>query len=244
MPKIPSLINNVNVVIMAGGKGSRLKSITENTPKALVEIEGKPVIVYLIEHLASFGCTSLHISVGHMADQIMAYLKNGTQFGLNINYLCEDVPLGSIGALALKREWDYDNFLVINGDVFTNFNVNEFISFFLARQADMAILTSLLEMEVPWGVVNMSEELEILSLVEKPKYPIRVSAGIYLFNKKIVHLLPSGISKEGWQLVQLALTNGHKIIGMPLENCHWVDIGTYETLNKARDIASMKQIQR
>jgi NDP-sugar pyrophosphorylase family protein len=218
---------------MAGGKGTRLKSLTENKHKSLIEISGKPIIIYLIEHLISFGIQKIYISVGHLSNQIIDFLGDGGELGISIEYIHETVPMGSIGALTLKTNWEYDTFLVLNGDIFTNFDANDFISTFFKKKVDMSVLTFQNDIDIPWGVLNINSKGEITKLVEKPKYTIPINAGIYLFNRYILNLLPSSSPMEGWELMQLALSRKHKIIGIPLDG-YWIDIGTTETLLKAQ----------
>ena len=220
---------------MAGGKGTRLKTLTENKHKSLIEISGKPVIIHLIEHLISFGISKIYISVGHLSNQIIDFLGDGSKFSISIEYIQETVPMGSIGALTLKTDWRYDSFLVLNGDVFTNFDANDFISTFFHKKVDMSVLTFQNTIDIQWGVLNINSDGEITKLVEKPKYPIQVNAGIYLFNRYILNLLPLSSPMEGWELMQLALSRKHKIIGVPLDG-YWIDIGTTETLLKAQEI--------
>jgi NDP-sugar pyrophosphorylase family protein len=227
----------VNLVIMAGGKGTRLKSVTLNTHKSLVEVANKPVIRHLVDHMCSSGFRNIHLSVGHFATQISDYLGSGHQLGVSIEYITETQPMGSIGALTLKKNWQYDHFLVINGDVFTNFDITEFISAYFSKQADMGILTSEEDFEIPFGVFHVEPTGNITQFVEKPKLAFQISTGIYMFNKKILNLIPESTRFEGWELVASALNSGFKTISIPIRNGFWIDIGTAETLHRAQEMA-------
>lgn len=228
----------LNVVIMAGGKGTRLQAMTAQTPKSLIPISDRPVIDHLIKHLRSFGVTSLHISVGHLAENIMEYLGSGGESGMDIQYIYETAPMGSIGSINLKADWKYDNFLVINGDILTDFNLECFVAQFFAKGADMAVLTRQNELDIPWGVLTVSEEGSVTSLVEKPRYSYVISAGIYLFRKEITALLPSMGPAEGWQLVHTAIQANRRVVSVPFDGSYWIDIGTKETLQQAIDLFS------
>ncbi|WP_020599243.1 sugar phosphate nucleotidyltransferase [Spirosoma panaciterrae] len=228
----------VNVIIMAGGKGTRLQSLTAHTHKSLLEVAGKPVILHLVEHLVSFEFYTIYISVGHFSEQIIDFLGDGSKWGASIKYIQETKPMGSIGALSLKNDWEYENFLVINGDIFTNFNLYEFVSDFFSKEADMTVLTYESQIEIPWGVLMINHDGEITDLVEKPRYLIQTNAGIYLFNQSVIKLLPSKVPTEGWELIQLALKMKYKIISGPLNEGYWVDIGTKETLLKAQKLST------
>ncbi|WP_158547892.1 sugar phosphate nucleotidyltransferase [Dyadobacter luteus] len=229
--------DNINVVIMAGGKGSRLKSLTENRPKALVEVQGKPVIVHLLEHLIASGFKSAHISVGYLADQIINELKCGSQFGAQLDYIREDRPSGSIGALVLRQDWEKGTFLIINGDVFSNFKIDRLLSAFVKQDADLLILTTSETVKLPWGVIVADQNGKVVRLEEKPDLRFLISSGVYLFNKKVYDLISRDSPMEGWELVQTALAKGLNVVSIPLqEGEYWVDVGTFESLEKARNL--------
>lgn len=226
----------INVVIMAGGKGTRLKTLTENTHKSLIEIAGKPVILHLIDHLILFGFRTIYLSVGHLSSQIINSVQDGSNLGVSIKYIQETAPMGSIGALSLNADWEYEQFLVINGDIFTNFNVRTAILAFFRRKADIAVLTYKDNVEIPWGVLDVNSDGEIIGLVEKPRYSIKVNTGIYLFNQHVLKLLPLFGPMEGWELIQSALSAGYTLMDIPLNNGYWIDIGTMESLSKAQEM--------
>ncbi|MBO9613683.1 MAG: NTP transferase domain-containing protein [Dyadobacter sp.] len=228
---------SVNVVIMAGGKGTRLKPLTDNTHKSLIPVGGKPIIRHLIDHLRTFGFREIHISVGHMAEQITSYLGDGREMGVIVRYLQEHIPMGSIGAMTLKRHWPHEHFLVINGDVYSNFDIGNLSEQYFSRKADMAVLAAPNIVKVPYGVLEITSDGYVNSLAEKPDYEFMVNAGVYLFNKKVLNLLPKGISYEGWQLVQSALHTGLHVAGVTQTTGYWIDIGSMETLGKAQEMS-------
>jgi len=227
---------NLNVVIMAGGRGSRLNSLTENKPKPLIELCGKPVIVHLIEHLISFGISNIFISVGYLSHQIKDDLKN-RNLNIHIQYIEESLPMGSIGPLSLKTDWEHENFLILNGDIFTNFNLTKFLFDFFSREADMAILTQKNKTSIPWGVVDIGINGEIESLTEKPVLTFQINTGIYIFNKRALTLIPDSGRTEGWEFIQSAISENLRLINSSIENDYWIDIGTTETLFQAQQLA-------
>lgn len=233
----------VNVVIMAGGKGTRLQHFTKSKHKSLVEVAGKPIIRHITEHLSRLGVTELYVSVGHLAEQVMEYLDSGNDIGLSIRYVCEREPMGSIGAITLKKDWRYDSFLVINGDIFSDFDVNSLVSSFFSQSADLAILTAHNNIEIPYGVLDITPDGQVQRFYEKPSYELRINTGIYIFNKKVFKLLPENQPMEGWQLIQSALSAQCKTIAVPLGSSYWIDIGTIETLEKAQTIENGKICQ-
>lgn len=230
---------SVNVIIMAGGKGTRLKPLTDNTHKSLIPVGGKPIIRHLIDHLAASGFREIHISVGHLAEQLTSYLGDGSDLGISIRYIQERFPMGSIGAMTLKHRWPHEHFLVINGDVYSNFDVGNLCSEYFSRKADMAVLTVPNVVKVPYGVLEMASDGHISGFVEKPGYEFMVNAGVYMFNKNSLNLLPKGIAYEGWQLIQSALHAGLHVAGVPQTTGYWIDIGSMETLRKAQEMSQI-----
>lgn len=233
----------VNVVIMAGGKGTRLQQFTKSKHKSLMEVAGKPIIRHIADHLSSFGVRELYVSVGHLAEQITGYLGRGDEMGLSIQYLHETAPMGSIGAITLKKDWPYESFLIINGDVFSDFDVSSLVSSFFSESADLAILTAQNNIEIPYGVLDITLDGQVQRFYEKPTYELRINTGIYVFNKKVFRLLPEDQPMEGWQLIQSALSAQCKAIAVPLGSNYWIDIGTIETLEKAQAFEQGKVLE-
>jgi NDP-sugar pyrophosphorylase family protein len=229
----------VNVIIMAGGKGTRLKPLTDNTHKSLIPVGGKPIIRHLIDHLATFGFREIHISVGHLADQMIGYLGDGRDLGISIRYIQERIPMGSIGAMTLKHRWPHEHFLVINGDVYSNFDIGNLCTEYFSQKADMAVLAVPNTIKVPYGVLEITPDGHISNFTEKPGYEFMVNAGVYIFNKHILNMLPKGIAYEGWQLIQAALHAGLHVAGVPQTTGYWIDIGSMETLRKAQEMSQI-----
>ena len=228
---------------MAGGKGTRLKPLTDNTHKSLIPVGGKPIIRHLIDHRAASGFSEIHISVGHLAEQLAGYLGDGRELGVSIRYIHERIPMGSIGAMTLKQRWPHEDFLVINGDVYSNFDVTHLCSEYFSTNADIAVLVVSNTVKVPYGVLEMDSNGHISNFVEKPGFECMVNAGVYLFNRNVLNLLPKGILFEGWQLVQSALHAGLNVAGVPQTTGYWIDIGSMETLRKAQEMSQIDSPQ-
>lgn len=229
----------VNLVIMAGGKGTRLKPLTDNTHKSLIPVGGKPIIRHLIDHLAAFGLREVHISVGHLAEQMIGYLGDGRELGIAIRYIQERHSMGSIGAMTLRQRWPHDHFLVINGDVYSNFDIGHLCTEYFSQKADMALLAVPNAVNVPYGVLEIATDGHISAFIEKPAYEFMVNAGVYVFNRKVLNLLPKGIPYEGWQLIQSALHAGLHVAGVTQTTGYWIDIGSMETLRKAQEMSQI-----
>ena len=224
----------VNIIIMAGGKGTRLRPLTDHTHKSLIPVGGKPIIRHLIDHLTASGFPEIYISVGHLAEQLTSYLGDGHDLGISIRYIQEHSPMGSIGALTLKQRWPHEHFLVINGDLYSNFDIGNLCTEYFSRKADMAILTTPNVVKIPYGVLEIAADGHVRGFVEKPDYEFMVNSGVYMFNRNILNLLPKGIPYEGWQLIQSALHANLEVAGIPQTSGYWIDIGSMEALQKAQ----------
>lgn len=225
----------LNVVIMAGGQGKRLRPLTNDTPKSLLKVKDKPILERLLKHLSCFGLTHLNISIGHLGDKIKDYFGEGHPYGVNINYLTEYEPSGSIGAVCRFSHWPYSDFLVINGDLLTNFNFEAFYKKFRDSNADMAVATFEYQLEIPWGILQIDDNHQITGIREKPLISRRISAGIYLFKNHLFNLFPPNQPYEGWQLVRDAIHHKKHVISVPIEG-YWVDIGNVSDFEKAQQM--------
>jgi len=229
----------IDAVVMAGGKGSRLMPLTENTPKPMLEIGSKPIIEYNLDLLKNHGVENVHISVSYLADKITSYFKGGEEMDLNICYLTEDKPLGTIGALKGVKEFNNDYVLVMNSDLLTNIDLDAMFRNFVIEDADMTIATTDYQVQIPYGVVE-TEKDRIIALREKPTYTYFSNAGIYIFKRELVDLIPENIFFDATDLLEVLLEKGKKVLHYPIKN-YWLDIGKHQDFEKAKnDIKSLK----
>lgn len=150
-----------------------------------MKLGNKAIIEYNINNLSKFGIENVYISVKYLADQIVDYLGDGEKYGLNIQYIREDEPLGTLGAVTLVDNYESDTVLVMNSDLFTNLNLEEFYNHYMEEGADMAIATFPYVVSVPYGVLNI-ENSSVTSVAEKPTYTYHASAGMYLIKRSIL----------------------------------------------------------
>ena len=181
-----------SAIILAGGKGERLRPLTNRKPKVMVEVAGKPILVWQIEWLKSHGIKNFVLTVSYKYEVIQEYLGDGKKLGVNISYSIEEKPLGRGGAIkqALKNPVvaDDENFIVTNGDIITKLDLSKMIK---KHESEGDLVTLLLVPYISrWGVVNIDSDNHITGFEEKPTLPYWINGGIYVFNKDIEPLLP------------------------------------------------------
>jgi dTDP-glucose pyrophosphorylase len=224
----------VDAVLMAGGKGERLKPYTDNTPKPMIRIGDRPILARNVERLASFGVSNFHISVRHMAEQIMEGMKEYKPQAAKINFVKEDQPMGTIGSLKLLKDLAHDTVLVMNSDLLTNIDFADFYKRFIDSNADMQVATIPYHIDVPYAVMDINDKDEVLSFHEKPRYTYYSNAGIYLFKKKLIGLIPDGKSFDATHFMEAVIADNKKLVSYPILG-YWLDIGRVEDYYKAQE---------
>lgn len=229
----------VDVFIMAGGRGQRLMPLTEHTPKPMLQIGDKPIIEHNIDRLIKFGIRNIHISVNYLADQIKDYFRDGTDKGVAIKYVHENKPLGTLGSVKMVEELEHDYVMVMNSDLLTDIDFNGFFQSFLRSGADMAVATTMYQVDVPYGVMEVDNGNFVNSLKEKPRYTYYSNAGIYIIKKDLLSLVPHGEFYNVTDLMESLIAEGKKLVSFPILG-YWLDIGRHDDFEKARkDIHSL-----
>ncbi len=229
----------LDAVIMAGGEGKRLKPLTDNLPKPLLKVGDKPIIEHNIDRLRSFGIDTIFISINYLGDKISAYFGDGKNKGISIRYIREDKPLGTIGSVNCIKDYSHDTILVMNSDLLTDIDVEDFYRSFIERKADLSVATIPYRVNVPFAVVETDEE-RILSLKEKPSYTYYSNAGIYLLRKELLKYIPAGTHYNATDLMEKLISEGKKVSYYPILG-YWLDIGQAEDYEKAQeDIRHLK----
>lgn len=229
-----STIIPADAVLMAGGKGTRLRPLTENTPKPLLKVGEKPIIEYNIDRLASVGINNIHLSVNYLGDQIEEYFGNGIEKAIHINYVRENKPLGTIGSVLLVDKFKNDDILVMNSDLLTNIDFADFYKVFKDTQADMAVAATPYNIDVPYAVLEVDKENQVKSLKEKPRYTYFSNAGIYLLNKDLLKMIPQDTFFDITDFMDKILEMNLKLVTYPI-NGYWLDIGKPEDFKKAQE---------
>jgi len=227
----------IDIVIMAGGLGSRLKPLTDNTPKSLLKIGNKTIIDYNLDRLISFGVDNFWISVRHLADQIKDHFKNRNN-NINIEFVDEDTPLGTIGAVSKINNFKHDYILITNSDILTNLNYEDFFQDFIEKNADMSVATIPYDVKIPYAVMETKNN-EVFSFLEKPTFTYYSNGGIYLIKKSILKNIPKNKFYNATDLMNFLLEKKLKLISYPNKS-YWLDIGKHEDYAKAQiDIKSL-----
>jgi dTDP-glucose pyrophosphorylase len=223
----------VDVVIMAGGKGQRLLPLTEKIPKPLLNVGEKPIIEHNIDRLSLFGIDNFWITINYLGDQIQSYLGNGNLKNININYVKEESSLGTIGAVSLINEFNHDYILITNSDLLTNIDYEHFFLDFIGQNADMAIVTIPYNVNVPYAVLE-TEERQVLSFKEKPKFTYYSNGGIYLIKRHLLDYIPKNDFFNATDLISLLIVLKMKVYSYPLTE-YWLDIGNHDDFKKAQN---------
>lgn len=228
----------IDAVIMAGGRGERLKPLTDAVPKPMLKVGGKPIIEHNLDRLINFGIDDFWISIRYLGDQISDYFGNGNEKGVEISYIKEEIPLGTIGAVGKINDFKHSTVLVTNSDILTNINYEEFYLSFLESGADLSVVTIPYEVSIPYAVLETEKEF-VVSFKEKPTYTYFSNGGIYLIKKEILSLIPSDSRFDATELMEEIIKIGGKVHSYPLHG-YWLDIGKHEDYKKAE--ADIKHI--
>ncbi len=222
----------IDAVIMAGGKGQRLRPLTETTPKPLLKVGDTPIIERNIDRLGIYGIDDINISVNYLGEQLESYFGDGSHKGLNINYIWEDSPLGTIGAVSKIEEFQNDYILVMNSDLLTNIDFESFFMDFLEADADLSILSIPYTVDIPYAVLE-TENQRIISLKEKPRYTYYSNGGIYLMKKEVLDRIPKGEFFNATDLIEELIEDNKFVKTYPLVD-YWLDIGNHDDFKKAQ----------
>lgn len=228
--KKPSKKEN-QVILMAGGLGSRLRPLTYDIPKPLLKVGEKPILEIIVDQFKSQGFNNFLITVNYKSDQIKNYFQDGKSFGVNIQYVEEKKRLGTAGALSLLTEKPQQPFIVMNGDLLTKINYNSFLEYHINGDYAISVGGREYEFQVPYGVLDIDDE-EVISLKEKPKFKFFVNAGIYVITPNLISNIPLNTYYDMTTLIDEVLQDNGKVGCFPIYE-YWMDIGQHEDFQKA-----------
>lgn len=231
---LPQATRELRAVVMAGGFGTRLRPLTDDTPKPMLPLGGRPLLEYVIEQLKSTGISRVVVATHYRPEKITSHFGDGSAFGVDIEYLREDVPLGTGGALGLLRRSD-DPLLVINGDVLTGMDFRSMFAYHQENRADMTVGVRRYEMKVPYGVVDCDGE-RVRGLREKPEISFFVNAGVYLLEPTVLDLVQPHQHLNMTDLVTQLVDAGNSVVSYPICE-YWIDIGQHDDYGRAQEDA-------
>jgi NDP-sugar pyrophosphorylase family protein len=221
----------LSAVVMAGGYGTRLRPLTNEIPKPMLPLGEKPVVEHTIDRLRKHGIRQVYMATHYKPEAFSNYFGDGRAFGMQIEYIQEDKPLGTAGVLAAVPKGD-DPLLVINGDIVTDLSYGAMLRFHRESEAEMTVGVCQYEFSVPYGVVEI-QDTNIRGMREKPIQSFFVNAGVYLIERSATQHVPAGCTFDMPQLIEILLSLGKKVIGFPISE-YWLDIGRMSDYEKAR----------
>jgi dTDP-glucose pyrophosphorylase len=223
----------IDAILMAGGKGERLRPLTEKTPKPLVKVGDKCIIDYNIDRLIEFGVKNISVTVNYLKEQLHEHFAEPRN-GVKIDTVEEPKFLGTIGSIQFVKEFKNDTILVMNSDLFTNIDFEDFYLHFKEHDAMMSVAAVPYTINVPYGIFDLDGR-KIKGVKEKPIYNYYANAGIYLFKREALDLIPKDAFFNATDLIDAVTAKGELAIRYPLSG-YWIDIGQHADLAKAQDL--------
>jgi dTDP-glucose pyrophosphorylase len=222
----------IDTVIMAGGRGERLKPLTNETPKPLLKIGNKPILEHHIDNLAKYGIDDFWISINYLGEQIVDYFKQGQQKNISINYITEDKPLGTMGSVSYLQDNHHQYILITNSDLLTNIDYEDFFINFVENNADFSVISIPYKVEIPYAILELNDNI-LKDFKEKPTYIYQSNGGVYLMKKELLDYIPTDKFFNATDMMELLIQEKKKVINYS-HNGYWLDIGKHEDFNQAQ----------
>ena len=229
----------IDAIIMAGGRGQRLKPLTDTIPKPLLKVGDKSIMEHNVDRLALYGIDDFWFSVKYLGNQIVDYFGDGKDKNRSIQYVWEDEPLGTIGSASKIDNFKHEHVLVSNSDILTNLDYEAFYLDFLEKDADFAVATIPYNVSIPYAVMETSNG-HVLNFKEKPTYTYYSNGGIYLMKRSVLEYIPKERHFNATDLMEKLIQENKKVVSYPLVG-YWLDVGKHEDFEKAQnDINTIK----
>lgn len=223
-------------VIMAGGKGERLRPITEAIPKPMVKVAGRPILEHIIHHLAGANIREIYLSINYLGEMIEDYFKDGSAYGCKIKYLKEEKPLGTAGALSLLPEIPKEPIIVMNADIVTQIDVERLLHHHHQGKYKITIGVHDYRLRIPFGVLEMENDC-VREIREKPEEHFIVNGGIYVIEPELLYRIPKNEKYLMTELITSCLENKERV-GIYFIEGDWIDIGQHSQLAQARGLSA------
>ena len=224
----------IDAVLMAGGKGERLRPLTEKTPKPLLPVGGKAIIDHNIDRLISYGIKHINVTVNYLGEQLEVHF-NEPHNEVQVKTVREPKFLGTIGSIHYVPTFFNETVLVMNSDLFTDINYEDFYLHFKEHDADMSVAAVPYSVSIPYGILDLKGRRDIKGLIEKPTYDYYANAGIYLIKKSALDLIPKDTFFNSTDLIEALIDAGRKVVRFPL-NGTWIDIGNPQEYKRANEL--------
>jgi dTDP-glucose pyrophosphorylase/CBS domain-containing protein len=234
---LPDRPIDIEAIIMAGGMGMRLRPLTEDLPKPMLPVGGRPLLEHTVSRLREAGIRRVNVSTHYKPEKVVDHFKDGAEFGVEVSYVNEDRPMGTAGALCLLDHTPTSPLLVMNGDILTNVDFRAMLAFHNDHEAMLTVGVRKYDFNVPYGVIEC-EGVVVKNLVEKPTYSSFVNAGIYLVAPETMAYVPKQLA-EGCKfnmtdLIERLIEQGKRVVSFPIHE-YWLDIGQHDDYARAND---------
>ena len=220
------------IVIMAGGKGTRLDPFTKILPKPLIPVGDKPIIELIMDKFHEYGVKNFYVSLNHKSRMIKSYFQEA-QTPYHIDYIQEEMPLGTAGSLRLLENMKSRTFIVTNCDVIINCDYSEMVKFHQEHQYDLTLVVSLRHYVIPYGVCDIFDGGMLKRINEKPEYDLLVNTGMYVINRSVLKYIPKNKFFNVTDLIAKIKLKGLRIGAFPINESSWIDVGQWEEYQKA-----------
>jgi NDP-sugar pyrophosphorylase family protein len=233
----------MRAVILAGGKGVRLRPFTVNFPKPLMPLGDHPIVEVLIQRLVASGITDITLTLGHLAELIKAYFHTHHRLTnqIRLRYVEEEEPTGTAGSLASVPDLT-ETFLVMNGDLLTDLDFDALVSFHRRQSSALTIAAHRRQVKIDLGVLECRDDYQVIGYNEKPEYNYNVSMGIYVYEPRVLNFIAPRTYLDFPNLVLKLIAAGEKVCAMPCD-CLWLDIGRPDDYARAQKIYAGKQAE-
>jgi len=225
----------MKAVILAGGRGTRLKPLTDTIPKPLLPIGRKPILEIIIEQLREHGFTDIILNVKYKAESIESYFRDGNSLNVKITYFEDNEPCGTAGPIKLvEKLLDSEPFITMNGDLLTDLDFKKMYHAHIESSAELTMATYTHTVEIPYGVIQTRDN-RIISIEEKPSVEFLINAGIYIVSPSALDVIPENQFYNMPDLIQRLIDQKRKVEIYPIDG-KWHDIGTMESYNQAKSL--------
>lgn len=230
----------IDAIIMAGGKGERLRPLTLTTPKPLLPVGDKAIIDHNVDRLISYGIEHISVTTNYLAEQLEEHYRKPHN---NVQVQCvrETKFLGTMGSVRLVKEFHNDVLLIMNSDLFTDIDFEDMYLHFIENGADMSIAAVPYTVSIPFGICDLDGH-DVKGIVEKPTYNYYANAGIYMLRREVLDVIPENEFYNATDLIEALVRNNNKVIRYPLKGT-WIDIGSMSEYQKANDLIKHMHVE-